>query len=69
MNQEITNRWKYPFNSKEKATTFLKPAEKETGKKCSVYQVSVKAHVFKIFTSENEYNEYQRKKRSIRKHH
>lgn len=57
------NRWKYPFNTKESATKHLKLAEQETGKKCFIRQVSVKAHVFKIFTSESGFEHYQMKKR------
>lgn len=56
------SRWKYPFNTEESAMKHLKQAEKETGKKCFTRQVSVKAYVFKIFTSEAEYELYQKKK-------
>jgi len=61
-------RWKYPFNSEETAKKHLAPAEKETGKKCFIRQVSVKAYVFKIFTSENGFANYQNKKRIRHEH-
>lgn len=57
------SRWKYPFNTEEGATKHLKQAEIETGKKCFVRQVSVKAYVFKIFTSEAGFEDYQKKKK------
>lgn len=56
------SRWKYPFNTKAHAEKYLKQAEQETGKRCFIRQVSIRAHVFKIFSSETEYIEYQKKK-------
>lgn len=58
------SRWKFPFNTKALARRYLKQAERETGKRCFVRQVSVKAYVFKIFVSEEDYEKYQKKKRT-----
>lgn len=57
------SRWKYPFNSIERAEKFLDQAQRETGRSCFVRQVSLKAYLFKIFSSEKEYQQYQNKKR------
>jgi len=62
------SRWKYPFKSQREAKMYLRNAQNESGKPCFVRQVSVRAHVFKIFTSENEFKEYQMKKRKGNEH-
>lgn len=56
------SRWKYIFNSRVAAEKHLRQAERETNKRCFVWQVSIKAYLFKIFSCEEEFREYQRKK-------
>jgi hypothetical protein len=57
--------WPYPMKTEEEAIHFLKSAELKIGKKCFVRHVKIgKFEKWKIFTSEEDYDNYL----SFRKH-
>lgn len=57
--------WPYPMKTEQEAIHFLKSAELKAGKKCFVRHVKIgKFEKWKIFTSEEDFNNYLR----FRKH-
>ncbi len=56
------SRWRQPFRTQEAAEKFLKQAEKESGRKCFVKKITFQTHVFKIFSSDSDYEVYKKKK-------
>lgn len=61
----MNSRWKYSFKKERDAKEHLDQAMKASGRRCFVRKITYEVNAFKIFTSEDHYEEYLKRKTEL----